>query len=133
MAYYASEWPGHGADSGGSSEEVSLKDEFFDFESTYRFLKDGRLIEIDPETGTWNRRPQGIAKELWDNMPSARPYLKMLRDVHGPVEKARSEPICDDGQVPFVVAPVSSRATDVAPPRTTHRTSRVRHLSLIPI
>ena len=100
---------------GGASEEVTLKDDIFEFESTYRFLKDGRLIEVDPETGKWHRRPQGVAKELCDNMPSARPYLKLLRDVPGTVILAPTEPTSDDGRVPFVVVLGSSSASDVVP------------------
>jgi hypothetical protein len=48
-------------------------------------------------------------------MPSARHFLRMLRDVPGPVTSALSEPPCDDGPVPFVVAPGSSSASDVVP------------------
>ncbi len=89
----------------GSAEEVKLKDDVYDFELAHRFLKDGRLIEIDPDTGKWNRRPQGIAKELWDNTPSARPYPRLLRDSETEVEDTLLEPHeSDGGYLPSVAA-----------------------------
>ena len=46
--------------------EVIVNNEIFSYDETHKVLKDGRIVQIDPVTGKWSRRPAGVAKEIWD-------------------------------------------------------------------
>lgn len=45
--------------------EVTINHEIFSYDETHKVLRDGRIVEIDPVTGKWSRRPAGVAKEIW--------------------------------------------------------------------
>ena len=42
--------------------EIMLNHDLFTFDACHKVLKDGRIVQIDPVTGKWSKRPAGIAK-----------------------------------------------------------------------
>ena len=59
--------------------EVMLDlDNPFSYDETHKVLKDGRIVEKDPVTGKWSRRPAGTAKEMWKRLPQLRNTLQLL-------------------------------------------------------
>ena len=58
--------------------EVIINNEIFSYDETHKVLRDGRIVEIDPVTGKWSRRPAGVAKELWERLPHLRSQVQLL-------------------------------------------------------
>lgn len=50
--------------------EMYLHNELFTYDECHKVLADGRIVEVDPVTGKWSRRPAAVAKELWNRLPN---------------------------------------------------------------
>lgn len=50
----------------------------FSYEEAHNVLRDGRIVEMDPVTGKWSRRPAGMAKEMWKRLPHMCNALQLL-------------------------------------------------------
>ena len=42
--------------------EIYINNDLFSYDECHKVLADGRIVEIDPVTGKWSRRPAGMAK-----------------------------------------------------------------------
>ena len=57
------------------SDLVEFNEEGFGYEDLDKVISNGHIVQIDPLTGKWRRRPAGVSKDLWDRYPSIRARL----------------------------------------------------------
>ena len=60
------------------AEPIMVNPDLFSYEETHKVLKDGRIVQRDPVTGKWSKRPAGIAKDIWERLPHLRHHLQLV-------------------------------------------------------
>lgn len=70
--------PPNAPDDEDPSVQMYLQNDLFTYDECHKVLADGRIVEIDPVTGKWSRRPAGISKELWTRLPHLRKRIQLL-------------------------------------------------------
>lgn len=60
------------------AEPIMVNPDLFSYEETHKVLKDGRIVQRDPVTGKWSKRPAGIANDIWERLPHSRHHLQLV-------------------------------------------------------
>ena len=91
--------------------EIYINNDTFSYAECHKVLADGRIVEIDPVTGKWSRRPAGMAKELWNRLPHLRKQLQLLGPALFTDEDLRDIGVSPVLSGPSAIGPSSSGGT----------------------
>ena len=95
-----------------ASDIVEFNEEGFGYEDLHKVISNGHIVQVDPLTGKWRRRPAGVSKDLWDRYPSIR--ARLIAE-----HKLELEPPAPDAEVSDVNVTDTVTPTDASTHSTT--------------